>query len=75
MYGYGRKAWDVVAWTYDADVHCPDCAGERFAGQWDFDWTDPDAPTRDSEGNVPCPVFSSDYEGGETCGDCHTVID
>lgn len=70
-----RKAWDVVAWTYDADMHCPDCASARFRGQEDFDWADPDAGTVDSEGNVPHPVFVSD-EGwtGLVCGTCGTFI-
>jgi hypothetical protein len=68
-----RKAWTVVAWTYDADVHCWDCTESRFPAG--FDWSDPSETVTDSEGNVPCPVFASDYEGGDVCGDCLSPIE
>jgi hypothetical protein len=74
MTAYGRKAWDVVAWTYDADIHCPDCAGKRFKSSGGFDWTDENAGTVDSEGNVPHPVFACDEYEGEHCGDCFDSI-
>ena len=73
---YGRKAWAVVAYTYDADIHCPHCASDRFAGRlaaWESGETDV-APT-DSEGNPVNVVFSSDYDGTYHCGTCHDPID
>jgi hypothetical protein len=61
---------DPVAYTYDADVHCPGCAEERFgrdahgfiAGQG----------AQDSEGNEPgilAPWDETDAHG-EHCGTC-----
>lgn len=73
MHTYTRRAWDVVAWAYDADVHCPDCAEKRFNG--DFDWTDEGSLVRDSEGNVPHPVFASDEYDGDHCGTCREPIE
>jgi hypothetical protein len=36
------KAWDVVGYTYDAAIHCIECAQKRFANP---------AEAIDSEGN------------------------
>ncbi len=61
------KAWDIVGWTYEADMHCPDCAYERFGKALDDD----ENPPEDSEGNEVHPVFVSDCaEETEHCGDC-----
>ena len=62
----------IVAYTYEADVHCPECTRKRFAaayyGQWhprdehglpDYAERDPQAMT-DREGNPVHPVFSTD---------------
>lgn len=74
---------NVIAYTYDADYHCPACAEERFRGithglePSDF---------QDSEGNPPHPLFDTDewfandiYEGNSKatlyCGDCHEIIE
>ena len=56
-----RKAWEVIAYTYHADMYCVDC-GESL-------------PEVDPEGNDRHPVFVSDelvyvYE----CGGCGEVI-
>jgi hypothetical protein len=66
------KAWTIVAWTYEADIHCPRCARERFGD--DIDEAEP-AP-EDSEGNEVRPVFASDElsEEGEYCGTCGDEI-
>lgn len=68
---YGRKAWAVVAYTYDADIHCVDCTLNRFPQLRSIvnDYA------TDSEGNDVNVVFSSDYEGGDHCGTCHESID
>jgi hypothetical protein len=61
------KAHDIVAWTYDADIHCPHCA--RLAGMTK-------EGVEDSQGNEPHPVFACD-EGwsDDVCGDCGEPID
>lgn len=73
MRTYYRKAWEVVGWTYDADVHCLDCAGERFG----VALRDESNPPTDSEGNDVHPVFLSDIDGLTLlqCADCETFID
>jgi hypothetical protein len=67
------KAWDIVAWTYDADMHCPTCAERRFGAA---KLADDELPPIDSEGNEIQPVFSSDEPGdcGDYCGDCLELI-
>ena len=72
---YLMKAWKVVAYTYDADVHCVECAGDRFyvirSGQVERD--EVDLP-EDSEGNEVHPVFASQVEGSMMCGDCEREV-
>lgn len=63
------KAWDILAYAYDADTHCPDCAAE--AGMTSEDATD-------SEGNGVGVIFASDASNyddrGLYCGDCGDEI-
>jgi hypothetical protein len=44
----------VRACTFEADIHCADCARERFGDSLDSD------TATDTEGNAPHPVFESD---------------
>lgn len=55
-------ATTVIAFTYEADIHCVGCAHARF----------PDGPHRatDAEGNDVHPVFASDEGADEVCGTC-----
>jgi len=55
-----------IAYTYEADVHCPACARARFGDALD----DPD--TEDREGNTLGVIFEWDETPatGEHCGDC-----
>lgn len=56
-----RKAWEVVAYTYHADIYCVECGGGL--------------PEVDPEGNDRQPVFVSDeLVGVYGCGDCGEVI-
>lgn len=69
------RGTSIRAWTYEADVHCPACAQERFGpGVTDYPWLDQEA--EDSEGNHPHPVFETDEtpEEGEHCGTCQQEI-
>lgn len=54
----------ILAWTYEADIHCASCARKRFGDALD----NPD--TEDSEGNPLHPVYSWNMEQQEYCGDC-----
>lgn len=72
------KAWEIIAWTYDADIHCLACARERFGAALD-NGSDSDHPgpvPLDSESNEIHPVFASDETdpAGEYCGDCGAEI-
>ena len=65
----------VVGYTYDADIHCPDCSEKVFG----LKLTHPElvGDPIDSEGNEVHPIFSID-EAGDTpdhCGDCGAFID
>jgi hypothetical protein len=72
---YLMKAWKVVAYTYEADVHCVECAGDRFFvikhGMVEDDRAD---LPEDSEGNTVQPVFASQVEGSMMCGDCEREV-
>jgi hypothetical protein len=70
----------IVAYTYEADVHCPDCAAHRaFVGllartpplQMGTDEHGLAFDLIDREGNPVRPVFSTDERDTLThCGDC-----
>lgn len=61
---------EIIAWTYEADYHCPDCAWARFG------WSLGNPNTVDSEGNPIHPVYEWDEAPihGIVCGDCGDVI-
>jgi len=58
MRTFYRKSWEVIGWTFFADIYCKAC-GDMF-------------PDIDLEGNEKHPVFLSDeWEDGVTfCGSC-----
>lgn len=58
---YLRKAWEVVGYTYEGAVYCPECVA----------YTDPEV-TGDTGTRVddPAPVFVSDDYAGMTCEVC-----
>jgi hypothetical protein len=62
MRTYYRKAWDIRAYTYHANVYCLEC-GESL-------------PEVDPEGNDRHPVFESDEVPSYwACGTCGEYID
>jgi len=76
--------YDPLAYTYEADVHCPDCAEERFGRGGTVDG----GPgfiaegSHDSEGNEVGAIFvwdswHQDSSQCETlsCSDCHMELD
>ena len=48
------KSYDVIGYTFEADVHCVACTIDRFGGL-------PEFGAVDSEGNEPHPVFADEY--------------
>lgn len=71
---------DPIAYTYEADYHCPDCTEEAF-GRNEGGFIAEDA--EDGEGNPVGAVFcwdewwepSIEEPQSLVCGDCLTVID
>lgn len=62
--------YDIVGYTYEADIHCPACAVTQF-GQTALDNNEP----IDHYGNYAVVVFRDMIEpGAETCGSCLEVI-
>lgn len=71
----------IIAYTYEADVHCPACTRVRFKDQsltglsndyFDEHWLRCDLT--DNEGNSVHPVFSTDKHSFTNCSDCSKEI-
>lgn len=63
---------DPIAYTYDADVHCPDCSFSRFGR--DLNGFVPETE-RDSDGNPIGVIAPWDSEIEHlSCGTCHVQI-
>ncbi len=59
----------VLAYTYEADYHCRQCARQRFGDSLDVD-------AIDREGNAVWPVFPGQLDPQDVigCSDCGRVI-
>lgn len=69
----------VIAYTYEADVHCPACARAYFQpGKFVYvgkvDEHGIDSEQRDREGNRVHPVFDIEEHGFTHCGDCRESL-
>ena len=64
---------DPIAYTYEADVHCPACSEARFGRDGDGFIA---SQVVDREGNEPGAIAPWDETPSEGlyCGDCHTEI-
>lgn len=76
---YGRKAWEIVGYTADADIWCPECAALVYDRTVDGvlrTVADERETFRavDFEGNDVHPIFSSDEYDGDTCNRCGEEI-
>lgn len=70
MKTFFRKSYEVVGFTYEADVHCVDCTRKAYGSRVaDEGWSD-----QDSEGNVVYPIFLDQLEQLEHCGTCLAEI-
>jgi hypothetical protein len=64
----------IIAYTYEAAIHCPACTRLRFQ-KIDQVTVRIDDMCTDREGNLVRPVFSTDETPpGESCDDCHEVL-
>lgn len=68
------KSWEVIGYTYDADVHCIACAEKRFGASALSD--DADSPAIDGEGNEVHAMLAGEEHSEDgsavhcgTCGD------
>lgn len=57
----------VIAYTYESDVHCPDCTRERFPQMQE---RVPYCDLKDRDGNPIHPVFSTEFHDFTACSDC-----
>lgn len=73
----------IIAYTYDADVHCPDCAAHDAAVgilrrepplTLDVDEHGLAYDLIDREGNRVRPVFSTDEIPWQHCSDCREPL-
>jgi hypothetical protein len=72
--------YDPIAYIYEADWHCPECAIFRFGAEPGYPWVIDGA--RDDEGNfvgvvAPWDEWWQGYGENESlgCADCGRVID
>jgi hypothetical protein len=74
---------NIIAYTYNADIHCPDCTHNDAACgllkrvpplQLETDEHGIALDLEDSEGNPVHPVFSTDEIDLTHCGDCHQEL-
>lgn len=64
---------DPIAYTSEADIHCPACAIARFGPEPGHAWVRDDAS--DAEGNPVGAVAPWDeIEAGTSCADCGTLL-
>ena len=68
--GYGRKSFEVVGFTYDADFHCPHCTTRAYG----VDVVRGLEPGEDRECNPVTPVFLDQLHDGTYCGTCSEEI-
>ncbi len=62
----------IIAYTYEADVHCPACTNARFGQVIRYPRDDCGIPldATDREGNPVHPVFDIDERSFTHCSDC-----
>ena len=75
----------IIAYTYEADVHCVACTQKRFAPsevghgpglltQWHEDQHGVPIESTDREGNSTHPVFTTDEHDFTHCGTCRDEL-
>lgn len=68
-----RKTFEIVGYSYEADLHCKPCTLRRFGEAVNFkgdEEFDPAYPILDGEGNPIYPLMLEEVEEKDTCGDC-----
>lgn len=64
---------DIVGFTYEADIHCPECAAERFG--WCACGVPNDVHGEDQDGNEIMPVYAgSEGVDDMICCDCEEPL-
>ena len=68
------KSYTIVGWTYEAGIHCNNCAKERFAVSRVSD-SGVELIGTDREGNSISPIFAdSEFDYIPHCEDCSELI-
>lgn len=62
----------IIGYVYEADLHCLDCAHDRFGAQ-----SLADGSAVDTEDNPVSPIWDYDEISGEAphCGDCFNTLE
>lgn len=63
----------IIAYTYEAEVHCPACTRDSFKRRKATEWVDENGISdvcEDRDGNPVHPVFSTDEHNFTNCADC-----
>lgn len=63
----------IIAYSYDAGIHCVPCSQKHFLGKGDAT-NGIHKYQKDSEGNIISPIFSTDKHENEFCEDCNIKI-
>ena len=61
------KAWEVIGYTADADIWCPQCAWEVYGALT--------RDTKDHEGNPICSIFAcEEWDDAPVCNCCREPL-
>lgn len=65
---------EIIGFAYEADLHCVDCAMDRFGSDITVDIAN--GWPKDNDGNGIHPIFYREEHdpAGEYCGDCKAEI-
>jgi len=66
-----RKTYEIIAYAYEAGLHCPDCSVKRFPRLLEsaHTWIE------DHEGNAITPYTLGDAQEDDYCDDCRKPLD
>jgi hypothetical protein len=65
MTTYTRKAWSIVAYTWQGSIYCLECSARGLMNL---------ELTREAGTDQPAPVFASDEHTLNTCDTCRNPI-
>jgi len=61
--------YKIYGYTFEADIHCPECTAKRFNLNDVFE-----GKVNDRENNPVRALHNWELNGDESCGDCHEML-